>query len=246
MSTVAQNRVTGMRMEEIAKVENEAIKVVKEIENDLNDKKDNLNEINELFLQVVVAITEIIKRKVILKNENKIKQALDRVFGVIMEKMVYIVVDNLLDQETTLRNWENFNVEIIVHFGFQVVVRVVLTHLPTNIGKVDAKVNSVNYCLNLAHDHFVDRVSTKVVLNHILVVKEIDSENFREDDLNSKIEDILRIVVVLAVVVLVSKEQVAVNNKSMIFRLGKIDYVVFDVIVVHPPWMVIVEDAMPD
>lgn len=104
MSTVAQNRVTGMRMEEIAKVENEAIKVVKEIENDLNDKKDNLNEINELFLQVVVAITEIIKRKVILKNENKIKQALDRVFGVIMEKMVYIVVDNLLDQETTLRN----------------------------------------------------------------------------------------------------------------------------------------------
>lgn len=235
-----------MRMEEIAKVENEAIKVVREIENDLNDKKDNLNEINELFLQVVVAIIEIIKRKVIHKTGNKIKQVLDKVFEVIMEKMVYIMVDNLLDRETTLRNWENHNVGIIVHFGFQVVVRVVPTHLPTNIGKVDAKANSVNYCLNLAHDHFVDRVSTKAVLNHILVVKEIDSENSREDDLNSKIEDILRIVAVPVVVVLVSKEQVAVNNKSMIFRLGKIDSVVFDVIVAHPPWMVIVEDAMPD
>lgn len=78
-------------------------------------------------------------------------------------------------------------------------------------------------------------MSTKAVLNHILVVKEIDSENSREDDLNSKIEDILRIVAVPVVVVLVSKEQVAVNNKSMIFRLGKIDSVVFDVIVAHPP-----------
>lgn len=93
-----------MRMEEIAKVENEAIKVVREIENDLNDKKDNLNEINELFLQVVVAIIEIIKRKVIHKTGNKIKQVLDKVFEVIMEKMVYIMVDNLLDRETTLRN----------------------------------------------------------------------------------------------------------------------------------------------